>query len=153
VSFGGVDQYHLTDKVIAMLHVKKNVKRIDAIVGKEYQENTNHSSLPDVFFHRSVSAQEVVDIFLNSDLTVLSASTICLEALSCRTFIAAGYYIDNQIELYNYMLQKKLILGLGCLLELEFSNINNIKYSKINFSIIDNIVNITNHYVECFKFL
>ncbi|KAA6327795.1 UDP-2 4-diacetamido-2 4 6-trideoxy-beta-L-altropyranose hydrolase [termite gut metagenome] len=153
ISFGGVDQYRLTDKVIAMLHAKRNIERIDAIVGKEYQENTNYSSLSNVFFHRSVSAQEVADIFFYCDLAILSTSSICIEALVCRTFIAAGYYVDNQVYLYNYLVQNKLIRGLGCLLELEFSNINNIQKSKFDFSIIGKIANIASRYVECFKLL
>jgi hypothetical protein len=74
-----------------------------------------------------------------------------MEALACQARVAAGYYVDNQMELHNYLVQNKLILGLGCLL--EFSTVNKMECSKIDFSAIDNIVNITNRSVECFKFL
>jgi spore coat polysaccharide biosynthesis predicted glycosyltransferase SpsG len=138
VSFGGADPYHFTDKVIAMLHAENNIERIDAIVGQKYQENTNHSSLPDVFFHRSVSAQEVADIFSNCDLAILSASTICMEALACHARVAAGYYADNQMDFYKYLINNKFIYGLGYLFNHNFNlpdfsgSLSSIKISHYN---------------------
>jgi UDP-2,4-diacetamido-2,4,6-trideoxy-beta-L-altropyranose hydrolase len=132
VSFGGIDQYHLTDKWIEILQKNDHIQQINAIVGKEYQTLLPDSSLTHAVFHRSVSAQMIADIFLNCDLAILSASTVCLEALVYNAPVAAGYYVDNQKEIYEYLTMNNFVYGLGSLLNLQTFNLSNIDFASIN---------------------
>jgi UDP-2,4-diacetamido-2,4,6-trideoxy-beta-L-altropyranose hydrolase/UDP-4-amino-4,6-dideoxy-N-acetyl-beta-L-altrosamine N-acetyltransferase len=116
LAFGGVDQYRLTDKFIVMLQQNDDIQQIDAIVGNEYKTVLSSADLSRVRFHRAVSAQEVVNLFSNCDLAVLSASTVCLEALACGAKVAAGYYVDNQKEFYEYLIRNGYVYGMGNLL-------------------------------------
>jgi len=149
VSFGGVDKYHITDKVINILMSKKEIKKIDAIVGATYQENNDLLS-SNVLFHRSVSAQKIADVFSNCDLAILSASTVCLEALACNTIVAAGYYVDNQEEYYEYLKYNHFIHGLGSLLKLQSLSLQDINFQIKNILPVQNV---TKSYITYFNTL
>jgi spore coat polysaccharide biosynthesis predicted glycosyltransferase SpsG len=150
VSFGGVDQYRLTDKFITMLAANNTVERIDAIVGEKYIEQVNKTDAKKVFFHRSISAQKVANLFSNCDLAVLSASTICIEALACGARVAAGYYVKNQKEGYEYLKYNHFIHGLGLLLKLQSLNLQYIDFQAKNILPIQNV---TKSYITYFNTL
>ena len=57
----------------------------------------------EVFIHVDLSAEQVAMLFDRVSLAILSSSTICLEALSRGVNVIAGYYVDNQMRLYNNM--------------------------------------------------
>jgi UDP-2,4-diacetamido-2,4,6-trideoxy-beta-L-altropyranose hydrolase len=148
VSFGGVDQYRLTDKFIIMFAANNTVKKIDAIVGEKYIEQINETDAKKVFFHRSISAQKVADLFSNCDLAILSASTICIEALACGARVAAGYYVNNQKEYYEYLKCNHFIHGLGSLLKLQSLSLYDIDISKANI-----LHSVFSAYISVFKSL
>jgi spore coat polysaccharide biosynthesis predicted glycosyltransferase SpsG len=150
VSFGGVDPHHLTDKIISLLLSKPYILQIDAIVGAEYHSQIENNTSKQVFFHCTVSAQEVADLFSNCDLAVLSASTVCLEALACGARVAAGYYVDNQKEFYEYLKISNSVYGLDSLTELRKLFVNGIDFSIANVKFVENI---GSAYIECFKSL
>jgi spore coat polysaccharide biosynthesis predicted glycosyltransferase SpsG len=151
VSFGGVDTYNLTDKLINMLYTESQVKRIDVIVGKNYQKTIDNLLFSNVFFHSSVPAQKVADIFTNCDLAILSTSTVCFEALACNATVAAGYYVDNQKEVYEYLNKHNFIYGLGSLLDLHTFNIQNMDFVSTNT--LPSVCGKVNFYANYFKSL
>lgn len=65
-----------------------------------------------------------MNIFNNTDLAILPTSTVCLEALACSTPVAAGYFVDNQIEDFINFSVQGLIYPLGNLVTLEEQGIN-----------------------------
>jgi spore coat polysaccharide biosynthesis predicted glycosyltransferase SpsG len=150
VAFGGIDEFHLTDKVITMLLTNEKIKRIDAILGETYKEKKGEIYGIPVKFHRSISAQKVANLFSVCDLAILSASIVCLEALACGAKVAAGYYVDNQYESYNNFKNKHFIYGLGALLELKSLNIEAMSFSNIRTPKIQNVISA---YIQCFKSL
>lgn len=123
VSFGGSDYYGLTEKVIRILLQIDSVKRINAIVGDCF-DSENKFANEKVALYKQIPAEKIAELFLNCDLAVLSASTICLEALACGTRVAAGWYVDNQKDFYDYLLQNNYIYGLGYIRN-DFFDINN----------------------------
>ena len=48
----------------------------------------------------------MADLFRQSDLVICSASTVCIEALFCNTKVAAGWFVDNQMDFYNLVTAK-----------------------------------------------
>jgi spore coat polysaccharide biosynthesis predicted glycosyltransferase SpsG len=153
ISFGGVDSYHLTDKFIALTQQDMQVKRIDAITGEKYQTALSSDLLKNVFFHRSIPAQAVADIFSTCDLAILSASTICLEALACRATVAAGYYVDNQKEFYQYLKQSNWLISLDALPEKEDLKLTDISASMPPLPLLDKITLTGDNYIKCFNSL
>jgi UDP-2,4-diacetamido-2,4,6-trideoxy-beta-L-altropyranose hydrolase len=151
VSFGGVDPYHLTDRIINMFLSEPNILQIDAIVGKEYHPQIENNTGKSIVFRRAISAQEVADLFSNCDLAVLSASTVCIEALACGASVAAGYYVDNQKEFYEYLKANRFVYGLDSLTELQILDIHNISSWKTNAQ--PSVCCNTNLYIEYFKTL
>ena len=116
-SFGGVDYHDITNRIIKKLKIQIPEIRIDAIVGGGYSGKIENSDT--VRFHQSISAQEVAGLFSQCDLAILSTSTVCFEALACNARIAAGYYIDNQIDIWRYLKRINAIYDIGFLLDNE----------------------------------
>ena len=122
VSFGGSDYFGLTEKVIRILMQIDSVKHIEAIVGDCFNSNMDFVT-EKVTFYRQIPAEKVSELFLNCDLAVLSASTICIEALACGARVAAGWYVDNQKDFYDYLIKNQYIIGLGDISK-DFYSIN-----------------------------
>jgi spore coat polysaccharide biosynthesis predicted glycosyltransferase SpsG len=154
VSFGGADSYRLTDQLIEMLVKNIHIQKIDAIVGEEYRTLLPLSSLDRVTFHRSVPAHEIVNILSGCDLAVLSASTVCIEALACNARVAAGYYVDNQKEFYQRLDKAGRIYGLGDLLKsgsLELLNNSEFIYNNLpKYSALD-LSTLSERFINLFK--
>jgi spore coat polysaccharide biosynthesis predicted glycosyltransferase SpsG len=104
--------------------------------------------LPNVFFNCSVSASKVAEIFTSCDLAILSTSTVCLEALACNATVAAGYYVDNQKEIYEYLKTNNFIYGLNSLLNLHIFNIHNVDFVPINTLSVCSKVNFYSQYFK-----
>ncbi|WP_302608108.1 UDP-2,4-diacetamido-2,4,6-trideoxy-beta-L-altropyranose hydrolase, partial [uncultured Bacteroides sp.] len=93
VCFGGSDKNNLTERFVSFLQKEPSVKQIVAIVGDKYQTDNVSQSYSKVQYRHNLSASEMSDIFSQSDVAFLSASTVCLEALSRQLPIVAGYYV------------------------------------------------------------
>lgn len=111
MAIGGADPFRLTDTIIdIILNIDVNLE-IAVIAGDAVEiSNVNHKNVN--IFHK-LSAKEIVELFKWADLGILPASTICIEALACRLPVAAGWFVDNQEELYNYGVSEKLFFPLG----------------------------------------
>lgn len=116
ISFGGTDQYSLTEKVVDVL--ASNDYLLSVICTNRVSEE-RRTLLKDkgVRVYTDIPAQKVAALYEQAEFAVLSSSTVCLEALSRGTKVLAGYYVDNQIGFYNLLLDEHCIAGLGDLLE------------------------------------
>lgn len=130
VALGGADPYCLTQIIVDRLLRETNY-RISAIIG----DKTKFQSLDErVTIHRKLPAEEVASLFSKAGVAILSASTICIEALCIGCPVIAGYYVHNQIEFYNYLSHNSLIVPIGNLLDRgnTFDICSAIKSAKIN---------------------
>lgn len=111
MAIGGADPYLLTSKLLNIIqNIDQNLE-IAVIAGDAVDlGNVNNKNVN--IYHR-LSAKDIVELFKWSDLGILPASTICIEALACRLPVAAGWFVDNQEEFYNYGVAKKLFVPLG----------------------------------------
>lgn len=121
--FGGSDYCNLTDKFINLLLKKEFITNVFAIIGDKY---SGSGQCPDsrVSYLHNLSSDRMVNILNNTDLAILPASTVCLEALACGTPVAAGYFVDNQTEDFMSFSAQGLIYPLGDLVNLEEKRIN-----------------------------
>jgi len=152
VGFGGVDKYNLTGKTVEFLLQQESISQIDAIIGNAYQGNKSFNTNKKLFFHQNISAEEVARLFSSCDLAILSASTICIEALACKATVAAGYYVDNQESVYKLWNENKNIVGLDNLLDLSFLNkLETFLNSPSSLSFKLNIEDICQRYIRVFQ--
>ena len=115
VSFGGTDQYSLTEKVVDTIGTSKHFISVictDRVSAERRIALRNKG----VEVYTNISAEMVADIFECSEFAILSSSSVCLEALSRGTKVLAGYYVDNQVAFYHTLLNGQYIIGLGDLL-------------------------------------
>lgn len=122
ISFGGTDQYCLTEKVLEVLSDRDISVICTSRIDKQRIEKFKEKGV-NVFV--DVSAEVVANVFEAAEFAILSSSTICIEALSRGCKVMAGYYIDNQINYYKSILKDKLVYPLGDLLiEDAFKDLN-----------------------------
>lgn len=137
ICFGGSDQYNLTSKAIQALQ-NNGVQHIVAIVGDGYQYKEDLQQYKGIKVLSGLSADEMAILLAKSENVICSASTICYEALSQKCRVYAGWYVDNQYEFYNTLLNKGIIVPLGNLLENpilingieKINNILNLNFNK-----------------------
>lgn len=138
ICFGGSDACNITYKYANELS-KKNGKII-AVVGDSYQYEDTLRTLPNVAVRKRLSADEMVSLFSSVENVICSVSTTCYEALRCGARVYAGWYVNNQKEVYEMWAKKGYILPLGNLCDDEYSLKEHTDTSKIEFS--DNVSNI-----------
>lgn len=114
-AMGGADPFRLTDKMVTLISHELPMAHIDVIAGSSVV--TDCASNPNVTLWHEADAATIVRIFDNSDFGVFPASTICVEALSRRLPILAGYYVDNQKEIYADGVRRGRFAPLGNLLD------------------------------------
>lgn len=112
ICFGGSDYLNLTQKFINLLLHEGCGIFIRVIIGDKYVVNNRIESLQVEYLH-NLSAAEMVNMLTISDLAILPTSGVCLEALACGTPIAAGFFVDNQMKIYDEYLARNLIYPLG----------------------------------------
>lgn len=116
LSFGGTDQFSLTEKFIELLQGRDLTIICTSKIAEERR----------IFFERSgcivytdIPSDIIADIFHHSYCAILSSSSVCLEALACGCKVFAGYYVENQVNFYNILLERNCIVGLGNLMEFD----------------------------------
>lgn len=119
ISYGGADHLDLTGKTIKQL-IKDNNTSVIAIIGDAYAPKEGKYVSSQVEYKTRLTAEGMAEIFNRSKLVICSASTVCLEALSCGAPVAAGWYVDNQKEYYNILKEQESIIALGYLPDADF---------------------------------
>ena len=89
------------------------VNSITAVVGDAYTPHSSCVQDSRLVYRSRLTAQEMADLFCDSDLVICSASSVCIEALACGAKVAAGWYVDNQKEFYDLLISNGWIIGLG----------------------------------------
>lgn len=122
--FGGTDQYLFTEKTFRYLKNAKLQYEIHLIASSVIgTERIRKLVSEGVTAHIDASAQEIADLFDMSKFAILSSSMVCYEALSRGTIVISGYYIDNQVSMYNTLLKTNSIVPLGNLFDENYLNL------------------------------
>ena len=117
VAFGGSDANNLTTKYAQILSQRDDINKITAIVGDAFQFTNELENVPKVQILRNLTAQQMANLFCTVQFAVLSASTTCIEALACQCPVYAGWYVENQKGMYDFLNSCRAIIGIGNLLE------------------------------------
>lgn len=153
-AMGGADAFNLTDKISGIIKKLLPQATLDIICGEAVQ--ISQQTADSCIIHRNVSADEIVKLFDSADLGIFPASTVCIEAFSRRLPVIGGFYVDNQIEFYNYLDSRKMIAPLGNLLDKEESlenRLNEILATQRPMPVILDFKNHKKKFIELFKSL
>ena len=109
VGFGGADPFNLLREYVSLLNGLPDVEKIIAIApNKEFDLNAEKLEL-----RHQVTAEELVNIYLDADFGILPSSTMLKEAIACHLPVISGYFVDNQIQTYESYKRHNLIYGIG----------------------------------------
>lgn len=100
LAMGGADPLKLTSKIAGMIRDIKPDIMIEVLAGQTVEIDFEEDDKLKV--HRQASASEIADMFDRCDMGIFPASTVCVEAFSRGLPVAAGYFVDNQEEIYSY---------------------------------------------------
>ena len=113
ICFGGSDIHDITGYFVNQVLQLSTVNRVTAVVGDAYKPRNPLKENKRLVYRSRLTAQEMADLFCDSDLVICSASSVCMEALACGVKVAAGWYVDNQADFYNLLSLNDWIIGLG----------------------------------------
>ena len=151
VCFGGADPFFVTERIVSILIHMSIPYNIIVILGdKVYLSKENRDK---VTVCKNLSALQIAKLFEQSAAGILSASTVCIEALSRNLPLIVGFHVDNQKEIYQNLACMNYIHPLGCLqkttIEDLYRAIGNIDQLKNNKFPND----IKNRFIQQFKSL
>ncbi|MFP2997919.1 UDP-2,4-diacetamido-2,4,6-trideoxy-beta-L-altropyranose hydrolase [Spongiivirga sp. MCCC 1A20706] len=129
ICFGGSDFFNLTYKSVEGITKISDVKEIHVVLGGAYNYNDIHDLIKDqkdrVFLYRNLDEKEMLNVMDKCDLAIVPTSTICYEVCCVKMLILGGYYVDNQVNIYNGFLKSDIIYPGG-----DFK-----KYSSVDFKV------------------
>ncbi|WP_445735868.1 UDP-2,4-diacetamido-2,4,6-trideoxy-beta-L-altropyranose hydrolase [Mariniflexile sp.] len=116
VCFGGADALDLSYKATKALLQTDKIKSIHVVLGAAYKHSeieTLASQNAQVKLYRNLDELALYNLMKSCHLAIAPSSTIVYELCSVKMPILSGYFIDNQISMYNALLQKGAIEGAG----------------------------------------
>ncbi len=117
ISFGAADPFGITDKVVSLLLTMNIPYQLIVVLGdKVYLSEANRQQ---VSTRKNLTAEQMAELFEKSAAGILSASTVCIEALSRNLPLAVGYHVENQIEFYGCLAKSMAVQPLGNLQEIN----------------------------------
>ncbi|MBT6917516.1 MAG: UDP-2,4-diacetamido-2,4,6-trideoxy-beta-L-altropyranose hydrolase [Flavobacteriales bacterium] len=114
ICFGGSDPQNFTGKVLDLLSKLKMSLKIVVVVGKAYHHDLvrfqSEGGLG-VLIMRGLAADDMVRVMSNSDLLIVSASSILVESMAISKPIITGYTAENQRSQYNAWVETEAVMG------------------------------------------
>jgi UDP-2,4-diacetamido-2,4,6-trideoxy-beta-L-altropyranose hydrolase len=121
ICFGGSDYENFTERTLNIVLSFSEFKRIVVVTGFAYMFTNSliqrAQSDQRVTHYHSIDENEMCSLMRKSDLAIVPASSIIIEALSQKMIVISGYYVENQKKAYSTILKTKLIFGID-----DFSN-------------------------------
>ena len=94
--------------------------------------------------YKDIGENKIFKIMINSDIAIVPSSTISYELASTRCIIASGFTSENQLHIYNGLLEKNIIFGLGNITNFEEEDFNKHLKKILNYKKKDIRIKIKN---------
>lgn len=124
ICLGGSDHQNITSPLIRYVSEVKEIERVNVVVGaaNQYKSEILNESKKDkrIIVQENLSSEKMAELMARSSIAIVPASTISLEAIACGCKIICGFYVDNQLEYYQYYEQSHEVTTIG-----DFRHINN----------------------------
>lgn len=132
ICIGGTDQFCYAEKFSAS--IRKDYPEIGIVIistdriGEKRIYDLRQSGFD---IRINLNAEQMSTVFRESQMALVSASGVAVEALSQGCNVIAGYYVDNQVNIYNTLVQNSYIWAIE-----NFADAKVLQLIKIS---IDNI--------------
>lgn len=137
ICFGGADMHNFTFKSLKAACETKLFKEIHVIVGASYLAKSMLDEFvkqeDHILLYANIGEREIIQIMRNSDLAIVPSSGILFETLACGCEAIAGYYVDNQQEIYQGFKALNIIHPAE-----DFSNIESLLATSSTFALKNN---------------
>jgi UDP-2,4-diacetamido-2,4,6-trideoxy-beta-L-altropyranose hydrolase len=140
ICLGGSDFNNITIKILQDLKNNKlQLKKLHIVLGganlykEEVKQFASANIKSQVFFYENLSASEISDVMKKADIGIVPASSILYEATAVKMPVISGFYVNNQINVYEGFKALGLIFGVGDMNKFTgYSNlINSLNNEKI----------------------
>ncbi len=127
LSLGGSDPENLTPNLLSFLirNTKANINcvlgplnRNSDLIRKKFEDGSAR-----IVFHNNISSEEIRKLMISSKIGICAASTISIEAISCRLPLIAGWSTQNQLRFYTEACHLGLARGIGNFEEINFNSL------------------------------
>jgi UDP-2,4-diacetamido-2,4,6-trideoxy-beta-L-altropyranose hydrolase len=116
VCLGGSDAKDLSSRVLNVLSTLDWEVTIHLVMGAAYKNEAILEMIkedPRICSYRKLDEYAMADLMKRSDAAIVSASTILYEAIAAKCIPLAGYYTQNQFDIYSGFLSMGAIIDLG----------------------------------------
>jgi UDP-2,4-diacetamido-2,4,6-trideoxy-beta-L-altropyranose hydrolase len=145
VCFGGADYYDLTSRAVEALLQISSLKNIHVVLGGAYQHSEifklENKYCSKIKIYQNLSETELLNVMLQCNFAIVPASTILYEIMVVKMVVFTGYFVENQVEFYRALRQKKVFFGLGDLEKFDFKNISEKIYELTEKNIQEQLTN------------
>lgn len=132
ICFGGSDYFNLTSLALRSIINTISIKKVHIVIGsgfnhlKELQSLVINQNSKQISIYQDIDALEIVEIIKLCDTAIVSASSVLIECIACGVSFVTGFYVDNQKDFMNFLIQNKLMSN-----KINFMNISIDALSKI----------------------
>lgn len=135
VCFGGADKYNFSLKTAKVLLEIDQIKQVNIVLGAAYK-NDEILELEKYFsnrlrIYRNLSEKDLLDLMLSCNFAVAPTSTILYELSCVKMPIVSGYFVDNQISVYNWFKAQGCFYGIDDFISFNFEDLRSI-FKKLN---------------------
>lgn len=120
ICIGGSDFNNITLKILQSLsHKMEQLQKVHIVIGSAYQfqETLNEFATKnrgtEIHIHKNLSAAEMVSTMYDCQVAIVPASSILYEVVAIKMPVISGFFVDNQIEVYNGFQALEAIWGIG----------------------------------------
>lgn len=139
VCFGGADFHDLTFKSTQAFLKMHSFKKVSVILGAAYKHKEIFklkTDFPNIDIYRNLNESEMLSLIRSSDIGIAPSSTISYEIIAVGMHLISGYFISNQQKIYDGLVKKNVIYGMG-----NFKNASVEDFYKKIKSTVNNLSN------------
>ena len=112
IGIGGSDPNDISFKLMTELKSRFPELVLAIILGNAYNGYININN-EEIKVFRNLSSSELNHLMRISEIGIFPASTMAIEGIASGIPFVSGYFVDNQKEIYNSLVENNLALGIG----------------------------------------
>lgn len=113
ICIGGTDQGEYSERFYSIISREYPDEPIRVIATDRIgQKRIDANKRRGINLQLNLTAEQMAQQFAESRIAIVSASSVAIEALSQGANVIAGYYVDNQINIYKALSEEKYIWGI-----------------------------------------
>ncbi|MCU4177472.1 UDP-2,4-diacetamido-2,4,6-trideoxy-beta-L-altropyranose hydrolase [Carboxylicivirga sp. N1Y90] len=134
IMLGGSDPLNITSQIVSTIDNYFFDKPIAVVVSNQNIATEKFKNQYEFF--SNISGKQVLNLMRSSNFGFFPASTVSIEACAARLPFICGYFVDNQKEIYQGLLNNNLAECIG-----DFGELRNESFKNA----ISKITNVNNH--------